>query len=194
MFSLTKPSEEFVREFLATQAKLPFSYAGVGHSRHGAPGGYTVDHNRKQIGNGLDAFEGAKRAVQQWEMFSMPWLEFYWSDVPIEIGAMAAVLVRHLSLWSLNPCRIVYLIEESGPVEKFGFAYGTLPGHAERGEERFTVEYNRSEQSVWYDLYAFSRHSPLVKPAHPITRALQKKFARDSMAAMQNAVQHRNSP
>lgn len=192
MFFLTKPTEDFVREFLAEQAKLPFSYSAVGHSRHSAPGGYTVDHNRILLGNGLDAFERAKRAVQQWKMFAIPWLEFYWPAVPIETGAMVAVLVRHLGLWSLNAARVVYLLEESGPVEKFGFAYGTLPGHAERGEERFTVEYHRSEQSVWYDLYAFSRPAALVNAAPSIARALQKKFARDSMLAMQNATQNQH--
>jgi len=35
------------------------------------------------------------------------------------------------------PCRVVYLVDEP---EHRGFAYGTLPGHPESGEERFTVE------------------------------------------------------
>jgi uncharacterized protein (UPF0548 family) len=193
MFTLSKPSPEFVREFLASQAELPFSYSAVGHSRHSPPAGYNVDHNRIHLGNGIDTFERAKHAVRQWKMFAMPWIEFYWPDIPIETGACVAVLVRHFPLWSLNACRIVYLIEESGPLEKFGFAYGTLPGHEERGEERFIVEYNRSEQSVWYDLYAFSRPKLLAKMADPVARALQKKFQRDSLAAMKNAAQDQQS-
>ena len=71
--------------------------------------------------------------------------------------------------------------------KKYGFAYGTLPDHGERGEERFTVEFN-SDQSVWYDLYAFSQPSTLARLAYPFTRILQKRFATDSKAAMERAV------
>jgi uncharacterized protein (UPF0548 family) len=191
MFILSKPSHDFVREFLTSQAKLPFSYSAVGHSQHSPPSGYNVDHNRIHLGNGIDTFERAKLAVRQWKMFAMPWIEFYWPDIPIETGACVAVLVRHFALWSLNACRIVYLVEE--PLEKFGFAYGTLPDHAERGEERFIVEYNRAEQSVWYDLYAYSRPKLLAEVAYPVARALQKKFARDSLTAMKNVVQNQPS-
>ena len=35
------------------------------------------------------------------------------------------------------PCRIVSVFKE---VDSFGFAYGTLPGHPERGEESFVLE------------------------------------------------------
>ena len=47
------------------------------------------------------------------------------------------LLARALGLWVLNACRIVYVIEEDGPLRRFAFAYGTLPEHAESGEERF---------------------------------------------------------
>jgi uncharacterized protein (UPF0548 family) len=36
--------------------------------------------------------------------------------------------------WWLNACRIVYVVDEEGPVKRFGFAYGTLPEHAESGK------------------------------------------------------------
>jgi uncharacterized protein (UPF0548 family) len=50
-------------------------------------------------------------------------------------------VVNHGFCWSLNPCRVVYVLEETGgEVERYGFAFGTLPGHSEEGEERFTVE------------------------------------------------------
>lgn len=56
---------------------------------------------------------------------------------------MVAVLIR-LYGWWLNTSRIVYVIDDeegdAGAVRRFGFAYGTLPAHAEAGEERFCVE------------------------------------------------------
>jgi uncharacterized protein (UPF0548 family) len=120
----------------------------------------------------------------------MPWIDLCWPDTPMERGVSVAVLISHLGFWSLNACRIVYVIDEHGSSEKYGFAYGTLPDHGERGEERFTVEFN-SDQTVWYDLYAFSRPNMLARLAYPYTRLLQKRFARDSKAAMQKAVQTR---
>ena len=51
------------------------------------------------------------------------------------------------------PCRVIYVIDE--PNRK-GFAYGTLQGHPERGEESFLVE-RTEDGSVWLTVRAFSR-------------------------------------
>jgi uncharacterized protein (UPF0548 family) len=111
-----------------------------------------------------------------------------WGDTPIETGATVAVIVRHLGFWSMNACRIVYVLEENGAVERFGFAYGTLVDHAERGEERFMVEWNRDDDAVWYDLLAASKPGFCAKLGYPYTRSLQKRFAHDSKTAMKRAV------
>jgi uncharacterized protein (UPF0548 family) len=93
-----------------------------------------------------------------------------------------------LGLWWLNACCIVYVIDETEPVRSFGFAYGTLAAHVERGEERFSVELH-ADGAVWYDLRAFSRprYWP-VRLTKPLARCLQRRFVRDSQAAMQQAV------
>ena len=188
MFRRFKPSAESVRAFLAAQNGQRFSYEDVGASRSAGPGGCVVDHNRVQLGVGRAVFERAKNAIQQWKMFDMDWLELCWPDVPIAAGATVAVVVHHLGFWSLNACRIVYALEERGAIEKYGFAYGTLADHAAMGEERFTVEFHSGDESVWYDIYAFSRPRPLARLAYPYTRALQKRFASDSKQAMRRAV------
>jgi uncharacterized protein (UPF0548 family) len=189
VFFLSQPSQDLIRSFVSAQKSQRFSYAEVGNSRTEAPKGYTCDHNRIRLGTGEDIFDCAIAAVKQWKMFDMPWMELCWPDTPIESGATVAVLVSHLGFWSLNACRIVYVIEEHGALEKYGFAYGTLPDHGEFGEERFTVEYHTDDRSVWYDIYAFSRPGPLARLAYPITRALQKRFAKDSKIAMRKAIQ-----
>ena len=56
----------------------------------------------------------------------------------------------------VNACRVVYVVDEEEPIQRYGFAYGTLPDHAETGEERFLVEWNRASGEVWYDILAFS--------------------------------------
>ena len=118
----------------------------------------------------------------------MPWVSLCWPETPIEPGANVAVLKSHLGFWSLNASRIVYVIQERGRIEKYGFAYGTLADHGEIGEERFTVEFNQDDQEVWFDLYAFSRPRIAARLAYPFSRILQKRFARDSKAAMYRAV------
>ena len=94
-----------------------------------------------------------------------------------------------LALWSLNACRIVYVVDESQPIRRFGFAYGTLPDHVESGEERFVVEWDEASDEVWYDIFAFSRpRHPLIRLGNPYMRRLQQRFGRESAAAMARAV------
>lgn len=188
MFCISKLGRGVIDTFISAQQKQNFSYAEVGCTREKAPNRYIADHNRITLGQGVDTFERAKRAVQQWKMFDMPWIDLCWPNTPIEPGAAVAVVISHLGFWSMNACRIVYLVKENGSLEKYGFAYGTLPDHGEIGEERFTVEFNPADQSVWYDLYAISRPTTLARLAYPFTRALQKRFARNSKVAMQRAV------
>ena len=121
-------------------------------------------------------------------MFDIGWVSLSSSDTPIAPGLTVAIVVKHLGIWSLNACRIVYVIEESGPRERYGFAYGTLPEHEEQGEERFTVEWNKQDDSVWYDILAVSKPGALAKIAYPYARRLQKRFASDSKLAMKRAV------
>jgi uncharacterized protein (UPF0548 family) len=100
-----------------------------------------------------------------------------------------AVIARLFGLWWLNACRIVYVVDEGGPVQRYGFAYGTLLEHAESGEERFTVEWHEPDDAVWYEILAFSRpHHVLARLGYSLARRLQRRFARDSAAAMQRAV------
>ena len=139
------------------------------------------------MGSGI--FSRGVDAIRRWEMFNIGWVKLCWPDTPIEPGSIVAVLAYHIGLWSLNACRIVTVIDEDKPIRRYGFIYATLPGHAERGEERFTVEWRKDDDSVWYDILAYSKPNQLlVKAGYPIARMLQKQFARDSMAAMLRSV------
>lgn len=186
---LRNPSPTVIRDFLATQSTLEFSYPSVGATANTPPTGYVVDRTRVKLGDGENVFQGAKAALTRWEHFRLGWAEALPADTPLQAGEVVAVVARVFGLWWLNACRIVYTVDESGPVCRFGFAYGTLPGHAESGEERFLVEWDRADDGVWYEILAFSRPRHLLaRLAYPLTRRTQKRFARDSAAAMQKAV------
>ena len=189
MLSLRKPSAESIRPFLQAQGKLPFSYAAVGATAKTPPSDYAVDHTRIKLGEGEPVFQAARAALRRWEQFRLGWVEAWSPDTPIQTGEVVAVMGRAIGLWWLNACRIVYVVDGSGPISKFGFAYGTLPGHVESGEERFLIEWDRGDNSVWYDILAFSRPNHiLTRLGCPVVRRTQKRFGRDSAAAMLRAV------
>lgn len=69
------------------------------------------------------------------------------------------------------PTRVVYLVDEA---DRRGFAYGTLPGHPERGEELFLVERlpaGATQVSVWAVSAAGRWYTRL---AGPFGRLLQR--------------------
>lgn len=74
-------------------------------------------------------------------------------------------------------------------MERFGFGYGMLPGRAERGEERFAVEWGCEDNAVHYAAFAFSRpnHS-LAWVGYPLARLVQRRFSRYPKRAMVEAV------
>jgi len=185
MILLRKPSVEFVHRFIDQQRQLELTYSAIGATANEPPQDYVVDRTRVELGRGEQVFLDARNALENWEQFRLGWLEASPSTTTIAIGETVAVIARLFGAWWLNACRIVYVIDHSGPTTKFGFAYGTLPDHAASGEERFLIEWNHADGSVWYDILAFSRPRHfLVRLAYPLTRRIQKRFARDSSAAM----------
>jgi len=197
MFSLSKPTHEMIQSVLSRQSDQNFSYGFVGATRDSgvAPEGYNRDHNRISLGKGGTVFSVACAALRRWQMFNLGWVQILNSDAPIQPGATVVVAAHCYGCWWLNACRIVYVIDETLPVRKFGFAYGTLPDHVERGEERFTIEWDPADDSIWYDIYAFSQPAYwMVRLGYPLARRLQRRFAADSKRAMLGAVSGTSVP
>ena len=70
----------------------------------------------------------------------------------------------------VSPCRIIRLWTSE---TTFGFAYATLPGHPESGEESFSLE--RRNDGTFFTIRAFSRPaSLLVRLGGPLGPALQR--------------------
>jgi uncharacterized protein (UPF0548 family) len=168
-----------------------FSYPDVGATCKGAmPEGYNVDHNRIRLGAGLSLFDHACTALQGWKMFELGWVELIHPAEPVAPGQTVLVLAHTFCLYSLSASRIIAMIDQDdGRIWRRGFSYGTLQHHVESGEERFSVEYHRADDSVWYDILAFSvpKH-PLARLGYPLSRAVQRRFATDCKAAMVTAV------
>lgn len=140
MFRLLRPDTACLERIRSAHRGRPLNYADVGCSCGPAPAGYVVDDYRVRLGTGPDAFAQARRVLRGWGMLQLGWVTPCWLDVPIEEGALVGTLTWLFGVWAVNVCRIVAVIDEDGPVSHYGLAWGTLPGHAESGEERFWVE------------------------------------------------------
>lgn len=90
-------------------------------------------------------------------------------------GDTAELVIPFLFFRVVAPCRVIYVIDE--PNRK-GFAYGTLPGHPESGEEAFIVDHTE-DGSVWLTIRAFSRPAAWQWWAvYPVLRLAQQNFTR----------------
>jgi len=183
-----KPALAEIDAFLCEQRRQDFSYLAVGATRSTAPAGFQVDRNRILLGHGEETYRTACSALRRWQMFPSGWTEIQPAGVVWQPGSVVAVLARCFGRWWLNSCRVVYTFDEANPSHRYGFAYGTLPGHVECGEERFAIEWDDQDR-VWYEIYSFSRPRHwLVRLAAPLARRMQKQFARQSMTQMQKVV------
>jgi uncharacterized protein (UPF0548 family) len=169
MFYLKKPARETIQQYLTLRRDDCFSYPAVGATQDkNAPDRFVIDHNRVRLGSGRAVFEQAKAALRWWEMFNLGWIQLCWPETPVEVGNIVGVLARLGGIWSLNLCRVVYIIDEV---------------------DNTTVEWHQADDSVWYDIFAFSRPKQLLAQiGYPVARRLQKRFAVDSMAAMRRVI------
>jgi uncharacterized protein (UPF0548 family) len=132
--------------------ELPLTYSEVGATASGElPAGYDHLATSARIGTGRERFEQAADAVMHWGMQRGSGLRVQASSEIVEVSTV--VLVRMMGFLRA-PCRVVYVVDEA---DIRGFAYGTLPGHPESGEERFAVRYDPNTSAVYAEVTAFSR-------------------------------------
>jgi uncharacterized protein (UPF0548 family) len=118
-------------------------------------------------------------------MIEPDWVR-YDSPVGQVVGQTAVMSARAFGLWWINACRVVYVVNDDGPTRRYGFAYGTLEPHVEKGEELFCVEL-LPNGDVWYEIKAFSTPRYwMTRLAYPLARRLQRRFVRESFAAMRS--------
>jgi uncharacterized protein (UPF0548 family) len=192
MLFIARPPDQEILARLAAREAMPLSYSEVGATRLTPPAGYRINHMRALLGKGQDVHRRAVSALVSWRLLTVAGLEIFPSQPPMQPETNVALLSRHFrrlgGLWSLDFCRVIYLLEaqpeNGGKIERTGFAYGTLPGHAVRGEEIFSIEWHVDTNEVWYDIFSFSLPANvLIRLAGPLARAAQKQFASASFGA-----------
>lgn len=179
MPSLRKPSPERLLRWLESWSDVPLSYTPPLND------GFIADGHEIRLGSGEDGYRKACEALDTWVTFP-EWAEVARHEATGQkIGQIVAMVTRICGLWWVNPCRILRRTDSD---HTHGFIYGTLPAHAECGEEQFVIE-KRSDGSVWYVIRAFShpRHW-MAWLAFPLARWWQCRFVRDSQRRMMAAV------
>jgi len=124
----------------------------------------------RTVGRGPAAFEAARHSLHTW----VPQLGIGATVEPegqaVFTGATVLIVLRRGPLHVVAPDRIIGVVDEP---RRFGYAYGSLPGHPERGEESFLVEH-LEDDSVRATIRV--QAGPGTLPAHavaPLVNAAQ---------------------
>ena len=163
---------------LSDLAALPLTYAEVGATSGALPEGYHHLHKSAVIGRGRRRFDGAAVGVMRWGMLRGAGVRV---EATSEIAEVGSEVIVHLGPVRA-PCRVVYVIDEP---DRRGFAYGTLPGHAESGEELFAVRYDAATENVYAEVTAFSLHGTWwSRLGSPVTSLIQRLISERYLRAL----------
>ena len=166
---------------LARLAAAPFTYPEVGATAGALPAGYRHINLDRHLGSGAATFRVAAERLMSWDMHRRAGLLVDTIQPIVTVGSVA-VLGIMLGPWRIDaPVRIVNIITEPSVQ---GFAYGTLPGHPESGEERFLV-YRDADGTVRAEIRAFSRPARwFTRLGGPLARQVQDRTGRRYLAAL----------
>lgn len=165
----------------------PLNYGEVGATRTepAPPPGYHGLTLARTIGAGPADFARAVDALLSWQMHPRAGVRVRASDARIGPDTVAVLRLGLGPLSLRAPVRVAYLV---GDPERRGFAYGTLPGHPESGEEAFVVSL-AEDGAVVFEVSAFSRPaSVLTRFGGPLARLVQRLVARRYLSALQACV------
>ncbi|MGW7102160.1 DUF1990 family protein [Streptomyces sp. NPDC054838] len=152
------------------------SYPERGATEHRPlPDGYHHLHHRTRIGHGQAVFEAAGTAVTTFRAHRTSGMRIRAEAGAVRPGARVTVGIGFGPLRIDAPCLILRTAYESARV---GFAYGTLVGHPESGEESFMVLMD-PDGTVWFEVTAFSRPARwYTRLGGPVVPFLQLSYAR----------------
>ncbi|MGA2522133.1 MAG: DUF1990 domain-containing protein [Acidimicrobiales bacterium] len=163
----------------AKSASAPV-YEPVGMTLTGEqPAGFRHDAYRLELPGGPEVFARARRGLETWQAHLGAGLRVHPAHPP-QVGGTVVVAIPLGPLTAIAPCRIVGVIDEP---RRYGFAYGTLPGHPESGEESFLVE--AADDGAVLHIVAASRPSGvLARLGAPVGRRIQTATTRRYLDAL----------
>jgi uncharacterized protein (UPF0548 family) len=157
------------------------TYPEVGATREGPlPAGYVHVTRRVRLSVG---FAEAAEALAHWRPQRGAGLMVRTEAERVGLGVEFAsgIGVGPLRLWV--PCKIVWIVDQPS---RYGFGFGTLPGHVEIGEEAFVLSVDEFGD-VWFEVRAFSRPAKWwVRLGSPLAKLVQARVTDRYAAAMRS--------
>jgi uncharacterized protein (UPF0548 family) len=152
---------------------VELTYPQVGATRDGdLPDGYRQVKARARVGRGERVYAAAVHALGCFDMQRAAGLRVRTEAAMATEGTRVdfGFGLGPLRMWA--PVRVVWLVNE--PL-RYGYGYGTLPGHPESGEEAFLVTLEPDE-TVTLEVRAFSRPATwYTRLGGPLAAALQDR-------------------
>lgn len=188
--TLSRPAPAQLAAAVRAEAAAPLTYTEVGQTWGDTPAGFAFDEQQVLIGAGRGDFTRATHLLRAWTQFDLPWLLPLDRTVPLVEGAMFAFASYQCGVWASNVCRVVKVVDEQDDDgARLGFSYGTVGTHALRGEERFLLRWHAASDEVSFGIRKFSTPAgPLFTLLDPLTRAVQRRFTREALARMAEAM------
>jgi uncharacterized protein (UPF0548 family) len=147
------------------------SYPEVGATGYGPlPPGYHHVRRSSVLGRGQAVFDAAVESLMTWEMHRRSGFTVEGSErVAVDEVAWLGIVAGRARVGFR--CQVV---EVTDSLRSKGFAYGTMRGHPESGEERFTVVW-REDDVVELRVVAFSKPARWwSRAANPVNRLVQR--------------------
>lgn len=152
--------------------RAAFTYDPLDRMAGAAPPGFAELRRTRMLPVGAD-FDAAAGALLSWQVHARAGLRVAASSLAVEAGAVVVLRIGVGPLVVSAPCRVVYVVDEP---DRQGFAYGTLPGHPESGQEEFVVE-RGADGRVEFSITAFSKPATaLAKLGGPLTTWFQRRM------------------
>ncbi len=167
----------------------PLTYAEVGATGSAElPAGYLPGEFTEVVGTGRETFERVAAAILDWVPQRSVGLRVRATGSPGEVGTVVVLTAGLPRLGYDVPCRVVWA---STTGDERGYAYGTLPGHPESGEERFTVRLTGAGDVV-VTIRVFSRlATPAARLVPPVSRFLQGLATRRYLSSLRRVARGR---
>jgi uncharacterized protein (UPF0548 family) len=156
---------------IASLQEASTTYQPIGGTASASlPGGYGHLERRAALGFGQACFDRAAALLMQWQMHLRAGLSVQASSPQVTVGSVAVIGIGLGRLRVGAPVRVIGVVNEP---RRRGFAYGTLPGHPEAGEESFVIEWGEDDRVV-LSIRAFSRPGSLLgRASGPLGAAMQ---------------------
>lgn len=153
-----------------TGTKARFTYPEVGATKGQLPSGYDYIYATRTVGVGEDLFHECAENILNWGI--QKGAGFYLgNNDPVRVDGENRLGLHWGPFITWAICRVVYVVDE--PNRK-GFAYGTLPGHPESGEESFIVSI-QPDGKVVFEIKAFGKPARwFARLGAPLLRFLQQ--------------------